>query len=120
APYLRARSLAPRDVQSTLLALTVHSIATAVYAHAPDTGTLLVCGGGVHNTALMQALAARLAPCHVASTATRGVDPDYLEAMGFAWLARQRLLGRPGNLPGVTGARSSRLLGALYPAPTLT
>ena len=45
-----------------------------------------------------------------------GLDPDYVEAMGFAWLARETLAGRPGNLPGVTGARGFRVLGAIYPA----
>ena len=52
----------------------------------------------------------------VASTATHGVDPDFVEAMGFAWLARQTLAGRAGNLPAVTGARGPRVLGAVYPA----
>ena len=37
-------------------------------------------------------------------------------AMGFAWLARQTLAGRPGNLPSVTGALGPRVLGAIYPA----
>jgi anhydro-N-acetylmuramic acid kinase len=51
------------------------------------------------------------------STAREGVDPDYLEATAFAWLARQRVLGLPGNLPAVTGARGLRVLGALHAAP---
>jgi anhydro-N-acetylmuramic acid kinase len=44
------------------------------------------------------------------------VDPDFVEAMGFAWLARQALAQRPGNLPSVTGARGPRVLGVVYPA----
>lgn len=107
-------ALAPADVQATLLALTVHSVADAVLAHAPAATDVLVCGGGVHNPRLMQGLADRLAPRAVLSTATQGVDPDYLEATAFAWLARQRMLGLPGNLPAVTGARGRRVLGALY------
>ena len=59
-------------------------------------------------------------PRTVLSTAAFGVDPDFLEATAFAWLARQRLLGRPGNLPAVTGARGPRLLGAIHPAPRRT
>src|SRR5699024_9158144 len=109
--------LAPADVQATLLALTVHSIATAVREHPGPVVDMLVCGGGVHNRALMTALGAALAPLPVRSTATLGVDPDYIEAMGFAWLARQRLLGKPGNLPAVTGACGPRLLGSLHMAP---
>ena len=52
----------------------------------------------------------------VESTAAHGVDPDFVEAMGFAWLARQTLAGRPGNLPAVTGARGPRILGAIFQA----
>ena len=109
--------LSPADVQATLLELTAHTVADAIEAHAPAATDVLVCGGGVHNSRLMSRLAEWLAPRRVASTATHGIDPDYLEAMAFAWLARQRLLGLPGNLPAVTGARGRRVLGALYPAP---
>jgi anhydro-N-acetylmuramic acid kinase len=85
-------------------------------ANQPDTQRLLVCGGGVHNPLLLQRIAARLPGVQVESTAVHGVDPDFVEAMGFAWLARESLAGRPGNLPDVTGARGPRILGALYPA----
>ncbi|RMH89004.1 anhydro-N-acetylmuramic acid kinase [Lysobacter pythonis] len=104
------------DVQATLLTLTARSVADALRANQPATRRLLVCGGGVHNPALMAALAAALPGTVVESTAERGVDPDYVEAMGFAWLARQTLRGLPGNLPAVTGARGLRVLGAIYPA----
>jgi anhydro-N-acetylmuramic acid kinase len=39
-----------------------------------------------------------------------------VEALAFAWLARQTLHRAPGNLPLVTGARGERILGAIYPA----
>lgn len=107
----------PADVQATLLELTARSVADAIARYAPDAELVLACGGGVHNPALMARLAALLSPLRLASTAEHGVDPDYLEAMAFAWLARQRMLGRPGNLPAVTGARGLRVLGAIYPAP---
>jgi anhydro-N-acetylmuramic acid kinase len=110
-------SLSPEDVQATLLELTVRSVAQAIVRHAPDATDVLVCGGGVHNLRLMERLRDDLAPRLVASTATHGIDPDYLEAMAFAWLARQRVLGLPGNLPAVTGARGPRVLGAWYAAP---
>ena len=108
---------APADVQATLLELTVRSVTDAIERHVPDAADVLVCGGGVHNPRLMQRLGQTLAPRPVRSTVDFGVDPDYLEAMAFAWLARQRLLGLPGNLPAVTGARGLRVLGAVYPAP---
>lgn len=116
--HLAGRALAVADVQATLLALTAHSIAAALAAHAPDTHAVYACGGGVHNPVLMRALAQAL-PCALHSTADAGVDPDFVEAVAFAWLARERLAGRAGNLPGVTGARGPRVLGAVHaPWPT--
>lgn len=113
----RAAMLASADVQATLLELTARSVADAVRTYAPSAVDVLVCGGGVHNPRLMKRLVQCLAPCRVASTASCGIDPDFLEATAFAWLARQRILGLPGNLPAVTGARGRRVLGALYLAP---
>ena len=107
----------PADVQATLVELTARSIADAVAAHAPGTREVLACGGGVHNPVLMAALARALTPVGLRSTAAVGVDPDFVEAMAFAWLARERLANRPGNRPGVTGARGPRLLGAIYAPP---
>lgn len=113
--HLGGLILAPADVQATLVALSVRSIADAVCAYAPDARAVLVCGGGVHNPVLMAALASALAPASVASIATLGIDPDFVEAMLFAWLARQRLAGQaPENLSTVTGARGARVLGGIY------
>jgi anhydro-N-acetylmuramic acid kinase len=89
----------------------------AIAQHAPGAEEVLACGGGVHNGALMRRLGELLAPRALLSTSRYGVDPDFLEATAFAWLARQRLLGLPGNLPAVTGARGPRVLGAIYSAP---
>jgi anhydro-N-acetylmuramic acid kinase len=62
----------------------------------------------------MQALADALPGVRVGSTAAHGLDPDFVEAMAFAWLARETLARRPGNLADVTGARGPRVLGALH------
>lgn len=118
--WLQARmedtSLAPADVQATLLDLTARTIADALHMSQPDTRRVLACGGGVRNPVLMARLAAYLPQAVVESTAAHGLDPDYVEAMGFAWLARETLAGRPGNLPAVTGASGRRVLGTVYPA----
>jgi anhydro-N-acetylmuramic acid kinase len=76
---------------------------------------VLVCGGGANNAGLMDALASELAPRSLATTAAHGVAVEHVEALAFAWLAREFLAGRPGNLPAVTGARGPRVLGALHP-----
>jgi anhydro-N-acetylmuramic acid kinase len=117
ASHAPLRGLSPGDVQATLLELTARSVVAAINRQAPAAQEILACGGGVHNGALMRRLAELLAPRAILSTAHYGIDPDFLEATAFAWLARQRLLGLPGNLPAVTGARGPRVLGAIYSAP---
>lgn len=107
---------APADVQATLLELSAATVADALRATQPQTKRVLACGGGVHNPALMERLAAWLPDATVESTAAHGLDPDFVEAMGFAWLARETLAGRPGNLPSVSGAKGLRVLGVVYPA----
>jgi anhydro-N-acetylmuramic acid kinase len=108
-------NVSAQDVQATLCELTAATIAGAVQKYAPATQELLVCGGGAHNTHLMQRLRARLQLCTVASTEQYGVSPDWVEAIAFAWLAKQTLEGKPGNLPSVTGAKRTAVLGAIYP-----
>ena len=104
------------DVQATLCALTAVSIANAVRAFADASTELLVCGGGVHNTELMRQIGVRLAELQWSSTATAGLDPDWVEAAAFAWLAMRRMQDLPGNLPAVTGASHAAVLGAIYSA----
>jgi anhydro-N-acetylmuramic acid kinase len=102
------------DVQSTLVALTARTIADAIRTHAKDAAEVLACGGGARNATLMKTLRAELAPRRVATTADEGVPVEHVEALAFAWLAREAMAGRPGNLPAVTGARGPRVLGAIY------
>ena len=103
------------DIQATLLALTRDTVADAITTHAPSTGRVLVCGGGVHNRELLRQLAETLQR-PVESTGRYGIDPDWMEAMAFAWLAKRTLDGLAGNLPSVTGAAGERVLGAIHPA----
>ena len=111
-----APSQRPQDIQATLAELTARSIAAACLERGA--GECRVCGGGAQNTYLMERLAALMPRIEVTSTAALGVDPGAVEALAFAWLARERLAGRPANLPSVTGARGLRVLGAVYPAGT--
>ncbi len=104
------------NVQATLVQLAASSIAHAITAHAPATKQILVCGGGVHNPILMQAIAYQLPACTVGSTSEYGLDPDCVEAVTFAWLAKQRLDAQPANVPSVTGAHRAVVLGGVYDA----
>ncbi len=105
--------VAARDVQATLCALTATSIASDVRAAAPACD-VLVCGGGAHNVELMRRLASELPGYGVKTTAIAGLDPDWVEAAAFAWLAMRRLNDLTGNLPSVTGAREAVRLGSIH------
>ncbi len=103
----------PADIQATLLELTAVSITRAVTELKLGESTLVICGGGAHNKFLLQRLAA-IHPGNVTTSADAGVEPDWVEAAAFAWLARARVHGETGNVPTVTGARQPAVLGGLY------
>jgi anhydro-N-acetylmuramic acid kinase len=107
---------APQDVETTLAELSACSIADAVEQYCPQADELYVCGGGAHNFCVLDRLRRNLPRCQIATTAALGMDPDWVEAIAFAWLAKRTLDGRPGNLATVTGAAGERVLGAIYPA----
>lgn len=112
----QASQAVARDVQATLLELSVISVSHAVREFADSPSELLVCGGGVFNLCLMDRLQAHLPQVSVATTEERGLPAMQVEAAAFAWLAKQFVQRRPGNLTEVTGASGARVLGALYPA----
>ncbi len=111
----RFTALDPRDVQATLTEFTATTVAQAIGREAMECGRIIVCGGGVHNDELMRKLQAQLGETPLDSSSTHGIDPDQVEATAFAWLARQTLLGLPGNIPAVTGASGPRILGGIFP-----
>ena len=115
-PFLRA-DYAPQDVQATLLQLSAQTISEAVTKYCVGVHEIFVCGGGARNGALMQALRGGIAgSITIAPTDAIGIAPEQVEALAFAWLARQTLHGKAGNLPSVTGATHPCPLGAIYPA----
>lgn len=108
--------LSPTTVQATLCRLSARSIADAIKHYAPETEEIFVCGGGARNQTLMKMLREELPNRDVQSTSALGIDPQWVEAVAFAWLARQTMKNLPGNMPGVTGASGLRVLGGIYPA----
>jgi len=106
----------PADIQATLLELTAHGIADALESYCTSARELYLCGGGANNVALVEQLKLLLPEMKITDTNALGVPIDQVEAFAFAWLASQTLNGRAGNLPEVTGAKSQRILGAIYPA----
>lgn len=104
----------PEDIQATLLELSARTIVMGIRQLDPAPVECYICGGGVHNRALLKRLETLLQPASLQSTAALGVDPDYVEAIAFAWLARQTINGMPGNLPSVTRAQSPAILGGIF------
>lgn len=108
------QELAPADVQATLCELTARTIAADIATAAPNCDQVFVCGGGAHNQNLMRRLSRNISETSVASTAAVGLDPDWVEAIAFAWLAMRTQNGETGNLPSVTGASQKVILGELH------
>ena len=106
---------AAEDVQATLLALTVDSIAGAILRDCNGAEQVNLCGGGAHNGALLSRLQSALPYCQIQLTDSLGVAADWMEAIAFAWLAQQARQLKPANLPAVTGAKHPCILGAIYP-----
>jgi len=104
---------APQDIQATLVELTVRSIVDAIKKYIPR-GEIYVCGGGTHNLFLMKQLKSYAKNFTVETTEKLGVHPNWMEAMAFAWLAKQTLHKKPGNICAVTGATRETILGGVY------
>lgn len=109
-----AGNFAAVDVQATLLALTAESIAQEINQLSALPCEAFVCGGGAYNLALMTELEKRLPQARFASTRILGIAPEWVEAMAFAWLARQTMNRQYGNLSAVTGAQREVILGGIY------
>lgn len=101
------------DVQATLTELTAMSASMQInmFINAQENSSVYVCGGGALNDYLMTRLQAHLPHCKVETSASLGLNPAWVEAVAFAWLARQTLMGETGNLPAVTGASKGVVLG---------
>ncbi|PNT89269.1 anhydro-N-acetylmuramic acid kinase [Coxiella burnetii] len=111
---LNGEKFDPVDIQATLVELTARSVANCCRNFSMDSGSLWLCGGGARNHHLVNRLKVLCKPLRVTTTEEIGIHPDWLEAVCFAWLAKQTLEKKPGNLPSVTGAKKSAILGAIY------
>ena len=107
-------NLKPQDIQATLVSFTAQSLAAAINKLNEPVDEVYICGGGVFNDQLMAQLQIALGPRALHSTEKLGLDPTWVEACAFGWLAHQYINNQPGNLPSVTGASREAVLGALY------
>jgi len=104
----------PENIQATLLKLSAITISNAIQEYANEYNEMLVCGGGAYNPVLMKTIQDLLPDIKVSTTADYGLTPDCIEAVTFAWLAKQRMENKTANIPSVTGANKAVILGGIY------
>jgi anhydro-N-acetylmuramic acid kinase len=92
-------------VQRTLLELTAQTISDNINNNL----AIYLCGGGVHNNFLVERIEYLCPNNEVSTTYDLGINPDYLEAMAFAYFARETINKRPMN----TTNNKQRILGAV-------
>ena len=114
--YPLATEMNAEDVQATLAELSAHTIALHIIREGYDDNAIYLCGGGVHNEDLVERLRRHLPNTSILTTEAIGLDPDYVEATAYAWLAWCTMERQAGNLPAVTGARHPVILGGIFPA----
>lgn len=114
--YPAVESMDAQSVQATLSQFTAMTIAQSLKRCELEISEVYICGGGAYNEDLMRRLHREITPIKLDTTSALGLDPDWVEAAAFAWLARQTLTGQAGNAALVTGAGGPRVLGGIYPA----
>lgn len=112
-----ARSLSLEDTLATATCLTAETIVRAVQDFIlpkVQISAMLACGGGTSNATLMEMIRQRLPKdIRLERTADYGVPDDAREAIGFALLGHEALMGRTNTLPAVTGAKHAVISGNL-------
>jgi anhydro-N-acetylmuramic acid kinase len=105
------------DRVATATAFTAETICAAYWDFIlgkTPVATVFVSGGGALNPTLLGMMQSRLpAGILVTTSAAAGVPDQAREAIAWAVIGHESLMGRPGNLPAVTGARGPVVLGSI-------
>jgi anhydro-N-acetylmuramic acid kinase len=105
--------IAKEDVQATLLQFSVETIKREILKIRPS-GEIIVCGGGVHNQALLGSLKESLDKFAITTSAEHGINPDCVESVAFAWFASKTLKREAIDFTPFTGARQPVIAGGVY------
>ncbi|MDQ1266082.1 MAG: Anhydro-N-acetylmuramic acid kinase [Bacteroidota bacterium] len=101
------------DILRTITEFTAWSICENIRLFMNEKSKVIVSGGGRHNIFLMEIIQSYLPDSLIIGSDELGMNPDAKEAIFFAYLAYRTLGGLPGNMPSVTGAGKSCLLGVI-------
>ncbi len=105
-----------RDLLATAALVTARAVRDGAARFAPGVSEVVVSGGGVRNSAIMRELSLLFSPVPVRNLDSLGMDPDAKEAVGFAVLASETIMGEACNVPAATGAEIPVVLGKISPA----
>lgn len=100
------------DILTTLSALTAKTVADQLNKQVPEIATAYLCGGGARNRVLITLLKQQTTTI-IETTAALGIDPQWIEAAAFAWMAYRTLQRQTSTLPSVTGASKPTIAGTI-------
>lgn len=112
------RSVKPSDILRTATDFTAITLADAYKRYLLPKGPvdeIIISGGGALNGTLMARMKREFGNAPIKLSDDYGMPLKAKEAIAFAILAREAILGNPGNLPSVTGASGPRILGQITP-----
>ena len=101
------------DIQATLTELTALSLTNNLETLGIQKDNIFFCGGGIHNSYLIERISKRLNK-ECLTTQELDIDPDYLEAICFAWLAKKRIEDTKFDLQKITGSKKAVYLGKVF------
>lgn len=101
------------DMLATLNRFTAETIADAIRESTGERGTVpvFISGGGAHNATLVANLKSALGHDSVFDFSLLGVDADAKEAVFFAALANECIMGSPVDVPQADGSFRKVVLG---------
>ncbi|MBC8479226.1 MAG: anhydro-N-acetylmuramic acid kinase [FCB group bacterium] len=111
---IQSAGIKPENLLRTLVAFTAKSISVNIRKYLkfrPVETRMILCGGGAHHPILMSDLKAFLKLSAYYKSEELGLHQDLKESLLIAVLAVARLQNIPANMPGVTGAGQTVVLG---------
>ena len=111
--FIEPSRILPEDVQATLTALTAYSISADI-KNLSNSADVYLCGGGIENNFCYKLIEQQLNSFNVNKINSLNLNNNALEAMAFAWLAFAYDKKIYGNIPAVTGASKSAVLGCAF------